>query len=118
MPRLTETGIHWSDDADFWTLQFAASVIFDRATAAVLVGAATAAYERSDVNQPGFVTGELSALATAWRPNSAPRSSAGISEPVSAARGRRPSTSDAALTDYLAEPAGNPDTAGDPQRVG
>jgi hypothetical protein len=62
LAALTETGIHWSDDADFWTLQFAASVISDRATAAVLVGAATAAYERSDLDQPAFVIGELRAL--------------------------------------------------------
>jgi predicted ATPase/class 3 adenylate cyclase len=64
LAALTETGIHWSDDADFWTLQFAASVISDRATAAVLVGAATAAYERSDVGQPAFVLEELGALRT------------------------------------------------------
>lgn len=62
LEALTETGIHWSDDADFWTLQFAASVISDRATAAVLVGAATVAYERSDVGQPAYVIAELSAL--------------------------------------------------------
>lgn len=62
LAALTETGIHWSDDADYWTLQFAASVISDRATAAVLVGAATAAYERSDVDQPAFVIGELGVL--------------------------------------------------------
>ena len=59
---LTETGIHWSDDADFWTLQFAASVIPDRATAAVLVGAVTAGYDRSDIEQPAFVIEELDAL--------------------------------------------------------
>jgi tetratricopeptide (TPR) repeat protein len=59
---LTETGIHWSDDADFWTLQFAASVISDRAGAAVLVGAAAAAYERSDIGQPAYVIGALGAL--------------------------------------------------------
>jgi hypothetical protein len=56
---LTETGIHWSDDADLWTLQFAASVISDRATAAVLLGAVSAGYERSDVAQPVFVIDEL-----------------------------------------------------------
>jgi tetratricopeptide (TPR) repeat protein len=62
LKALTETGIHWSDDGDFWTLQFAASVISDRATAAVLVGAATEAYERSDIGQPAFVIAELAAL--------------------------------------------------------
>ena len=59
---LTETGIHWSADAEYWTLQFAASVISDRATAAVLVGAATAGYERSNIAQPAFVIDELHSL--------------------------------------------------------
>jgi predicted ATPase/class 3 adenylate cyclase len=62
LDALTDTGIHWSDDADIWTLQFAASVIPDRATAAVLVGAATAAYERSNADQPAFVMEDLGAL--------------------------------------------------------
>lgn len=62
LDALTKTGVHWSEDADFWTLQFAASVIADRAAAAVLVGVATAAYERSSVDQPAFVIGELSVL--------------------------------------------------------
>jgi tetratricopeptide (TPR) repeat protein len=62
LDALTDTGIHWSDDADFWTLQFAASVISDPVTAAVLVGAVTAAYERSDVAQPVFVSHDLSVL--------------------------------------------------------
>jgi predicted ATPase/class 3 adenylate cyclase len=59
LAALTDTGIHWSDDADLWTLQFAASVISDRATAAVLIGAISAAYERSDVAQPVFVVDDL-----------------------------------------------------------
>jgi predicted ATPase/class 3 adenylate cyclase len=59
---LTEPGIHWSDYAEYWTLQFAASVISDRATAAVLVGAATAAYERSDFEEPAFIIEELRAV--------------------------------------------------------
>jgi predicted ATPase len=62
LDALTDTGIHWSDDADFWTLQFAASVITDRSTAAVLVGAASEAYERSDIDQPAFIAGELRSL--------------------------------------------------------
>ncbi len=62
LAALTDTGIHWSDDADFWTLQFAAAVIPDRVTAAVLVGAVTAGYERSNVAQPAFVTQDLSVL--------------------------------------------------------
>ncbi len=59
---LTDTGIHWSDDADVWALQFTAWVLSDCATAAVLVGAATAAYERSSVGQPLFVVDDLRAL--------------------------------------------------------
>jgi predicted ATPase/class 3 adenylate cyclase len=62
LAALSDTGIHWSDDADFWTLQFAASVITDRATAAVLLGAVIAAYDRSDVSQPAFVTQDLDLL--------------------------------------------------------
>ena len=62
LAALTDPGIHWSDDADFWTLQFAASVIADRATAAVLVGAAATAYGRSAVDQPVFVQEELAAV--------------------------------------------------------
>ena len=62
LAALTETGIHWSDDADFWTLQFVASVMPDRATAAVLVGAVTVGYERSDIAQPAFVIDELRSL--------------------------------------------------------
>jgi tetratricopeptide (TPR) repeat protein len=62
LTALNETGIHWSDNAEFWTLQFVASVISDRATAAVLVGAATAGYERSAINQPAFVIDELHSL--------------------------------------------------------
>jgi len=57
-----DTGIHWSEDADFWTLQFAAAIISDRAAAAVLVGAVLAAYERSSVDQPAFVIDDLNAL--------------------------------------------------------
>ena len=62
LSALTDTGIHWSDDGDFWTLQFAASVISDRGTAAVLVGAASEAYERSDIGQPAFILDELRSL--------------------------------------------------------
>jgi len=62
LAALTESGIHWTDDAEFFTLQFVASVISDRATAAVLVGAATAGYERSGFHQPAFVVDELHSL--------------------------------------------------------
>ncbi|MCU0259903.1 MAG: tetratricopeptide repeat protein [Ilumatobacteraceae bacterium] len=62
LAALTDTGSHWSDDADYWTLQLVASIIPDRATAAVLLGAVTAAYERSMVGQPQFFTDDLDAL--------------------------------------------------------
>jgi predicted ATPase/class 3 adenylate cyclase len=62
LEALTDTDLHWSDDADVWALQFAAWVLPDRATAAVLVGAATAAYERSNVGQPAFVIDDLGVL--------------------------------------------------------
>ena len=62
LAALTDTGIHWSDDGDYWTLQFAASVISDSATAAVLVGAVTEAYDRSTIEQPVFVADELRRL--------------------------------------------------------
>jgi hypothetical protein len=118
LEALTETGIHWSDDADFWTLQFAASVISDRATASVLVGAATAAYERSDVEQPAFVTGELSALRERLETELGPeelgrhlRTGERRTQQEAIDIGR------AALTKCLAEQADNPDTAGDPRSV-
>lgn len=62
LAALTDTGIAWSVDAEFWTMQFSASVITDRATAALLVGAVEAAYERSSIDQPAFVIDDLSAL--------------------------------------------------------
>jgi tetratricopeptide (TPR) repeat protein len=62
LAALADTGVHWSDDADLWTLQFAASVISDRATAAVLAGAVTVAYDRSAVAKPVFVSHELEVL--------------------------------------------------------
>jgi len=61
---LTEVGVHWYADADHWTMQFAASVIDDRPTAAVLAGAARAAYDRSDVGQSVFVLADLDRLMT------------------------------------------------------
>jgi predicted ATPase/class 3 adenylate cyclase len=62
LAALTDTGIHWSDDAELWTTQFAASIVSDRATAAVLFGAISEAYERCDVTQPAFVIDDLRAL--------------------------------------------------------
>ena len=62
LEALADPGINWSDDGDFWTLQFAASILADRDTAAVLVGAVLAGYERSDIDQPAFVTDDLAVL--------------------------------------------------------
>ncbi len=62
LEALMDVGNHWSDDAHAWTLQFTASVITDRTTAAVIVGAVIVAYERSNVDQPVFVVRELRAL--------------------------------------------------------
>ncbi|HUS44320.1 MAG TPA: adenylate/guanylate cyclase domain-containing protein [Ilumatobacteraceae bacterium] len=62
LEALTDVGNHWSDDAYSWTLQFTASIITDRATAAVLVGTVMAAYEHSNVDQPVFVIEDLHAL--------------------------------------------------------
>jgi predicted ATPase len=62
LAALTDPGIHWSDDADYWTLQFAASVIADREAAAVLVGVAATAYDRSAASQPAFVLEELATI--------------------------------------------------------
>ncbi len=59
---LTETGVHWSEDADVWAWQFAAWILTDRTTAAVLAGAAAAMYERSNIGQPVFVVDDLGAL--------------------------------------------------------
>jgi tetratricopeptide (TPR) repeat protein len=108
LAALTETGIHWSDDADVWTLQFAASVISDRATAAVLVGAATAAYERSDVDQPAFVTGELGALRDRLETELGPEE-LGRHLRTGERRTRQEAIDigRAALTEYLAEQADN-----------
>ena len=59
LEALTDVGNHWSDDAYSWTLQFAASIITDSATAAVLIGAVMAAYERSSIDQPVFLIEDL-----------------------------------------------------------
>lgn len=118
LDALAETGIHWSDDADFWSLQFAASVISDRTTAAVLVGAATAAYERSDVDQPVFVTGELRALRDRLEIELGPEE-LGRHLRTGERRTRQQAIDigRAALTEYLAERTDDADTADDPQRV-
>jgi tetratricopeptide (TPR) repeat protein len=59
LAALDAPGEHWYDEADYWIMQLAASVIDDDATAAVLVGAAAAAYERTSVGQSVFINGDL-----------------------------------------------------------
>jgi predicted ATPase/class 3 adenylate cyclase len=118
LSALTDTGIHWSDDGDFWTLQFAASVIPDSATAAVLVGAASAAYERSDVDQPAFVTGDLSTLRARLETELGPEEF-GRHLRTGERRTRQEAIDigRATLTEYLARADGSPDAAPDPQPV-
>jgi hypothetical protein len=52
---LISSGTAWDDDADFWVAQLAASVIDDRLTAALLIGATADRYERSEVAQAVWV---------------------------------------------------------------
>ena len=59
LSALEAAGKLWYDAADFWIVQVAASVIDDRPSAALLIGAATAHYERTDIPQPTWVTGDL-----------------------------------------------------------
>jgi tetratricopeptide (TPR) repeat protein len=114
LDALTETGIHWSDDADFWTLQFAASVISDRAAAAVLVGSVTAAYERSDLDQSAFVTGELRAVRARLETElGAEELGRHLRTGERRTRQEAVDIGRAALTEYLAEQAGRPVAAGD-----
>ncbi|TFH18094.1 MAG: hypothetical protein E4H05_05825 [Acidimicrobiales bacterium] len=119
LAALTDTGIHWSDDADFWTLQFAASVISDLATSAVLVGAVTAAYERSDVAQPAFVIQDLGVLRNRLE------TELGADELGRHLRagGRRTrleaiDIGRASLTEYIAEQGASSTTTGDTTNIG
>ena len=50
---------HWFAEAGCWLAQLTASVIDDTSTATVLVGAASAGYDRLDVQQSVFITDDL-----------------------------------------------------------
>jgi hypothetical protein len=56
---LDAPGETWYDEADFWIAQTTASIIDDQSTAAMLIGAAAARYERSSVAQSVSITSEL-----------------------------------------------------------
>lgn len=56
---------HWYAASCYWLMQLSASVIDDPDTAAVLVGAAAAAYERLDVAQPAFIPRDLDSTTAA-----------------------------------------------------
>ncbi len=56
---LTAPGDTWYDEADYWVAQTTASIIDDHATAAMLIGAAAARYERSNVLQSVLISSEL-----------------------------------------------------------
>lgn len=55
---------HWYRATQFWILQVAASIIADPATAAELLGAAIAHYDRSTEPQPAFVFDDLASTRT------------------------------------------------------
>ena len=59
LAALDAPGEHWIAEGDYWIMQLAASVIDDDATAATLSGAAAAAYERTNVEQPAFIVDDL-----------------------------------------------------------
>ncbi len=61
LSSITTPGETWYDESPVWATQYAASVIDDHPTAAVLVGAATNDYERRRTEQPTFVLSDLEA---------------------------------------------------------
>jgi predicted ATPase len=64
LSALTGPGRPWTEDENYSILQFAASVIDDLPTAAVLVGAATAAYDSMVIRPPAYVVADLAATRT------------------------------------------------------
>ena len=56
---LNAPGETWYDEADYWVAQTTASIIDDHSTAAMLIGAAAARYERSNVPQSVSIAREL-----------------------------------------------------------
>ena len=61
LAALTGSGQPWTEDEKYGVLQYAASVIDDLPTAAVLVGAATAAYDAMAMHPPAYVVDDLAA---------------------------------------------------------
>ena len=59
LAALNSPGEHWIAEGDYWIMQVAASVIDDAVTAATLVGAASAAYERASTDEPAFIVTDL-----------------------------------------------------------
>jgi len=59
LSSLTGPGDQWSDEAGYWIMQLTASILDDRQTAAVLVGAASAGYERAGIQQSTFIRDDL-----------------------------------------------------------
>ena len=66
LTALTSSGSPWFDEDDYSTLQYAASVLADARTAALLLGAASSAYEATRVQQIAYVRNDHAA-ATALR---------------------------------------------------
>jgi predicted ATPase/class 3 adenylate cyclase len=61
LSALTGPGEAWYDEAHYWALQYAASILDDLPTAALLVGAASAAYDATKVEQLAYVRDDLAA---------------------------------------------------------
>ena len=59
LASLVGPGDHWYDEAGYWIMQLTASILDDRETAAVLVGAAGAGYERAGIEQSVFIRRDL-----------------------------------------------------------
>lgn len=59
LSSLATPGAHWYDDAQYWLVQVAASIVDEPETAGVLVGAATSRYDGRSVAQPAFVLADL-----------------------------------------------------------
>ena len=61
LAALTAPGQPWFDEDDYSTSQYAASILADPGTAAVLLGAADAAYEATQVAQIAYVQTDFAA---------------------------------------------------------
>jgi predicted ATPase/class 3 adenylate cyclase len=59
LQSITTPGETWYDEAPVWAAQYAATLLDDPSTAAVLVGAVSTDYERRRTKQPTFVLADL-----------------------------------------------------------